>query len=77
MLAYLLAILAGAVWYVFRDLEAFATSNISIHGYIALGLGLVLTLGLGIGLMALAYYSHKRGYDDDAHRGGRQPEDPD
>jgi hypothetical protein len=37
----------------------------SIHGYVALGLGVVLSLVLGGGLMALAFFSSRRGYDDD------------
>jgi hypothetical protein len=39
-----------------------------VHGYVALALGVVLSLLLGFGLMALAFYSARRGYDDDQGR---------
>jgi len=41
---------------------------ISVHGYVALGLGVVLSLALGGGLMALAFFSSRKGYDDDQSR---------
>ena len=37
----------------------------------ALTLGIVATVGLGVGLMWLVYFSHRRGYDDEA--GGDGP----
>ena len=61
----LLSLLAFAVWGVATGLRATGDTSISLHGYIALGLGIVFTLGLGGGLMWLAYYSARRGYDDE------------
>ena len=64
----LLGLLAGAggfAWYVWREL---GDVEISLHGWLALGGGIAATLGLGIGLMWLVYFSHRRGYDDEAGR---------
>lgn len=62
----LLALLAAAIgvaWWAWNQL---ADVQMSVHGYIALGLGVVATLGLGMGLMWLVYFSHHRGFDDEA-----------
>jgi hypothetical protein len=64
----LLGMLAGAVgfaWYVWHELGDVA---ISPQGYVALGIGVSVTLGLGAGLMWLVYFSHRRGFDDEAGR---------
>ncbi len=64
----LLALLAGAIgfaWYVWRELGDVV---ISPQGYVALAAGVVVTLALGVGLMWLSYFSHRRGYDDEAGR---------
>lgn len=44
--------------------SGFDGSQMSVHGWVALGLGTVLSLLLGVGLMALVFYSARRGYDD-------------
>lgn len=59
----LLAAAAGVAWWAWNQL---ADVQMSVHGYIALGLGVVATLGLGMGLMWLVYFSHHRGFDDEA-----------
>ena len=59
-LLFLAAIIAVAAW---MGLEE---TKISFHGFIALGLGVFATLGLGAGLMFLVFYSHRKGYDDEA-----------
>lgn len=41
-------------------------SEMSVHGWIAMGIGVVVTLVLGGGLMALVFFSSRRGYDDAA-----------
>ncbi len=61
----LLAAAAGVGWWGWNQL---ADVQMSVHGYIALALGVVATLGLGMGLMWLVYYSHRRGFDDEAGR---------
>lgn len=64
MLLALLAASAFVAWYVW---EAIGTVQMSMHAYIALGLGIVCTLALSGGLMFLIFYSHRRGFDDEAH----------
>jgi predicted transporter len=44
------------------------TTQISIHGWIALTLGVVLSIILGAGLMALMFYSNRSGHDEAVHR---------
>lgn len=45
-----------------------------MHGKAALALGVVGTFGLGVGLMRLTYWSHSKGYDEQAQR--HDPNDP-
>ena len=54
---------AGVAWYVWREL---GDIEIGLHGWIALTIGAVHTLKLGMLLMWLVYYSHHKGYDDEA-----------
>jgi hypothetical protein len=63
VLLALLAVAAGFAWYVWREL---GDVEISPQGYLALGIGVAVTLGLGVGLMWLVYFSHRRGFDDEA-----------
>lgn len=68
MVLVLLGLLAAAgavAWWAWTEL---AGVTISTHGWIALGLGASATLIVGVGLMYLVYYSHRRGYDDEAGR---------
>ncbi|MCA1474185.1 hypothetical protein [Bradyrhizobium sp. NBAIM08] len=39
-------------------------TQMSIHGWIALGLGTIFSLAIGSGLMALMFYSSRSGYDE-------------
>ena len=59
-LLILTIIWAISAWSIGGDIE------IGWHGWIALGLGSVFSLVIGCGLMALLFYSHHKGYDDDA-----------
>lgn len=65
LLVVLLAMLAFALWGFTQAWRMAGNTPISIHGYVALTLGVVLSLALGGGLMALAFYSARKGYDDD------------
>lgn len=65
---FLLAFLAFALWGFAMAWRMAGNTPISVHGYVALGLGVVLSLLLGGGLMALAFFSSRKGYDDDQGR---------
>jgi hypothetical protein len=39
--------------------------EIPLYGYIAIAGGVMVSLLVGGGLMALVFYSHRHGYDDD------------
>lgn len=56
-------LIAIYLWWSLSDVD------ISINGLIALTLGSLLALGLAAGLMFLVFYSNRRGYDDEHHRG--------
>jgi hypothetical protein len=65
VIAGLVALLIMAVFgagYVAWQIEG----TLSRHGWIALGLGVGVTVTLAAGLVALAFASHRRGYDDEA-----------
>lgn len=61
----LMILLAFAAWGFGAAWRMAGNAPMSLHGYVALGLGVGLSLLLGFGLMALAFYSSRRGYDDD------------
>jgi hypothetical protein len=61
-----LAVVAGFLAWAEKAAWALGGSTrMSIHGWIALGLAFVITGLLGGGLMFLAFYSARKGYDDD------------
>jgi hypothetical protein len=60
-----LAILLGLAIYFALDIwGGLEGTEISTHGWIALGAGVLVTFGLGAGLMFLVFYSNRQGYDD-------------
>ncbi len=65
----ILIVLIAAVgiygWMSLGDVE------MSAGGYVAMAIGIVGLVGLGGGLMALIFYSHRHGYDDDVGGGPR------
>lgn len=65
VLGGLLALAAGSAWHVWQE---FAGTEIPFHGMVALLLGVGAALLLGMGLMALVFFSHRHGYDDEAGR---------
>ena len=69
LLAGFAAVLGVCLWglWLSRRMEGF--TGMTIHGWIALGLALVLGGALSGGLMWLAFYSARKGYDDDAGDG--------
>jgi hypothetical protein len=48
----------GATW------QAIGGGEMSVHGWTALAIGILGTFGLAWGLMALAFRSHREGWDD-------------
>ena len=63
LLVALLAASAGVAWWAWNEL---GEVDIGLHGMIALGAGAGATLLLGVVLMWLVYYSHRKGFDDEA-----------
>jgi hypothetical protein len=70
-LAVLLGLLLAAVGVAAWAWQELAEVEMDRHGWIALGLGATATLLVGCGLMALVFFSHRRGYDERAHRAER------
>jgi hypothetical protein len=60
----LLAFLAYVVWAARASWGLASGSQMSANGWIALALAFVVTGVLGGGLMWLAFYSSRKGYDD-------------
>ncbi|MGF1604699.1 MAG: hypothetical protein ACFB22_00020 [Rhodothalassiaceae bacterium] len=74
LIAYLVALLIGAIVFAAWIILDLGAVEISAHGWIAMSLGVIVSLMLGVGLMMLTYRSHKRGYDDEAHGDERDRE---
>lgn len=68
LIASLAAILIIAAIGMTRLMADLGEVAIGTQGTIALVLGVVLTFAVGAGLMALVFFSHRRGYDERAHR---------
>lgn len=64
----LIAMLAFVGWGLTVAWRMSGNVDMGVHGYVALALGVVLSLIVGGGLMALAFYSSRRGWDDDSRR---------
>ena len=58
--------LALAVWGAVSSWRLAGDVHMSIHGWIAMGIAGVFTALLAGGLISLAFYSARKGYDDDA-----------
>ena len=59
-----LVISALATWALSLFWIAIGGGALPLHGWIAMGLGVTGTVGLTYGLMALAFKSHREGWDD-------------
>lgn len=73
LFAALFAILIAAGWYAGHAWNSVSGPPMPTTGYVAMTLGVVFSLVIGCGLMALLFYSHRHGYDDqvrydDPHR---------
>jgi hypothetical protein len=63
LLAVLGALVAATVW-VAVDVWTSMDTQMSWHGWLAMGLGVVITAALGSGLMWLVFHSSRSGHDD-------------
>ena len=61
----LILLTAFAAWGAWASWRLAGDVRMSVHGYIAMGLAGVFTALLTGGLIWLAFYSARRGYDDD------------
>ncbi|WP_309628631.1 hypothetical protein [Brevundimonas sp.] len=59
-----LALSAAATWGLSLFWGAIGGGDLPLHGWIAMGLGVAGTVGLTWVLMALAFKSHREGWDD-------------
>ena len=67
----LLAFLVGSVWFVFYVFQTDVGPPLPASGYVAMALGVIFSLVVGIGLMALVFYSHRHGYDEQSQGDSR------
>jgi hypothetical protein len=65
----LLAVLGYVIWALQASWALAGGPHMSVNGWIALGLAFVLTGALGGGLMWLAFYSSRKGFDDNVGGG--------
>jgi len=64
----LFALLAFAIWFAAAAWQRLGGDEIPLYGYVAIAGGVLFSLLIGGGLMALAFYSSRHGYDDNANR---------
>ena len=50
------------IWYEIGDV------SLSLHGWIAISVGSLFMLLVGVSLMALSFYSHRSGHDEEAYK---------
>ncbi|MGE0749868.1 MAG: hypothetical protein AB7K64_04695 [Variibacter sp.] len=67
LLIALFALLVAALYVGFAGWTAHGDVEMPGYVYVMMFVGVALTLLIGCGLMALLFYSHHKGYDDDAH----------
>ncbi|SFS35067.1 hypothetical protein [Brevundimonas viscosa] len=59
-----LLVAAAATWGLAAVWRAIGGGDLNVHGWIAMSLGVLGTVGLAWVLMALAFKSHREGWDD-------------
>jgi hypothetical protein len=75
-----LSLSGAATWGLGRFWVLIGGGPLPLHGWIAMGLGIAGTVGLTYGLMALAFKSHREGWDervDNTLDPGREVSTPD
>jgi hypothetical protein len=60
-------LVSWAAWGAWASWRLAGDTRMSVHGYVAMALAGGVTALLTGGLIWLAFYSAKRGYDDDQH----------
>jgi hypothetical protein len=70
VLVPLFALLVAALWFAGTAWVRLSGDGIPLYGWVAIAGGIAFSLLVGGGLMALAFYSHRHGYDDIDRRGG-------
>jgi hypothetical protein len=61
----LFGLLGLALWFAASTFSRMSGDEIPLYGYVAIAGGVLVSLLVGGGLMALVFYSHRHGYDDD------------
>ena len=61
----LFGLLGLALWFAASTFSRMSGDEIPLYGYVAIAGGVMVSLLVGGGLMALVFYSHRHGYDDD------------
>jgi hypothetical protein len=67
LIVALVSILSASGWYAARAWLEVSGPPMPLTGYIAMTLGVVFSLVVGCGLMALLFYSHRHGYDEQVY----------
>ena len=61
----LFGLLGLAIWFASSAFVHLGGDPIPLYGYVAIAGGVLVSLLVGGGLMALVFYSHRHGYDDE------------
>jgi hypothetical protein len=75
LVVVLFAFLAAAGWFAARAWLAVEGPPMPTTGYVAMALGIIFSVVIGCGLMALLFYSHRHGYDEQTQRDAEQRRD--
>jgi hypothetical protein len=63
LIVALAGILAAVAWWAISSVTAVGGFQMPLIGWLAMIFGVLFAVGIGVGLMALAFHSHRRGYD--------------
>lgn len=59
----LTGILAVVLWWAVSSVTSMGGFQMPLIGWLAMIVGVLVAVAIGVGLMALAFHSHRRGYD--------------
>ncbi len=63
LIVVLVGLLAGVAWWAVSSVTAVGGFQMPLIGWLAMIIGVLVAVAIGVGLMALAFHSHRRGYD--------------